>query len=1518
MRAPQTAGASQGSAAIPSSVGSPDDPDGALRYRLLRLQDEHGHIPDNAWVTALEQKKQMPHNQLVWPHEENLQNSERHTDKIHNPDLANIEPNAWSWLGPGNIGGRVRSILIHPTNPSIMWAGAVSGGIWKTTNGGQHWFPLNDFLPSLAISCMAMDPSNPNVLYAGTGESAGSQSYAPGAGIFKSMDGGETWFQLTSTTDPYGWRHINRIAINPSNGQVILAATSGGILRSTNGGASWSYTFFNTTMDVNFSPSNGNRAIAGSQSDGAAYYSFDGGINWSRAAGLPGTGRVEIAYAPNNPSIVYASVDANGGELYRSTDGGQSYVLRNTGNTYFRHSPGDAGSQGWYDNAVWVDPTNSNVVIVGGIDLWRSTDGGATIKRISRWWDAPNSAHADQHFIVEHPFFNGSTNMTVYFGNDGGVYRTDNVYTVVDSTGWIELNNNLGITQFYGAAGNAASGRIIGGTQDNGTLRYTGGTESWNTAAGGDGGECAFDPTDPNYFYGEYQYLGLHRSTDGGATGSHRITAGLTDAEQQTAMFVAPFVLDPNNPNTLIAGGASLWRSTNVKASTPNWTVIKPYNSNVGYVTAIAVAKGNSNVVWLAHSSGQIYFTTNGTATTPSWTRVDQSGFPYRFPTSITIDTNNHSRVFVTFGGFRPDNVWRTTNGGQTWTNLSSNLPEAPVYTFAMWHRNPNWLYVGTEIGVFATSDGGATWSPSNTGPANTAVDELFWMNDTLVAATHGRGLYKITVTDNNSPPTVSITNISSGSFFPALSSIPISANASDSDGSISRVDFYANNSLIGSVASAPYKLTWSNVPVGAYELTARATDNAGALTTSSPISVIVYTPYTISGRLADESGNSLAGVTMSLTRDGNDYGTRTTDAGGNYSFANLPSGNYVLTLALAGYSFSPASRSFANLNADVTADFTGTNRINVALSVNGATATASSTFGPGYPASAALDGDRRGLNWGNGGGWADATPDGFPDWIEVSFSGGKSINEIVVFMVQDDRFNPIEPFDSMTSTLYGLTDFVVQYWDGVNWQPVPGGSVVANNKVKRRFTFQSLITNKIRVFVNFSNGNYSRLTEIEAYASPPPAGLHYYPLPAPLRLLDTRPGQPACDTPGAPLTGGVARTQSMLPACVGIPAGAQALVGNVTVVNSLTPSAPGFVTLYPAGAPRPNASSVNYEAGGPVVVNNQFTVGFSGGAFNIYAQTTTHLVVDIIGYYAPPGSGGLYYHQLPAPVRLLDTRPGQPACDTPGTPLTGGVARTQSMLPSCAGIPAGARALVGNATVINTLSPRAPGFVTLYPNGAARPNASSINYEAGGPVVVNNSFAVGLDANNSFNIYALTGTHFVVDLIGYFSDQALDVNGSGLLYHPLPAPTRLLDTRPGQAACDASGVNLTGGITRMQAAVSGCTGIPAQARGVIGNVAVINNLTPSAPGFVTFYPAGAVRPNVSNVNYEAGGPVVVGNSLTVGLGGGAFDIFALTSTHLVTDLIGYYAPATPSRDRLNTVQKPIGQRDIVRQANSW
>jgi hypothetical protein len=407
-------------------------------------------------------------------------------------------------------------------------------------------------------------------------------------------------------------------------------------------------------------------------------------------------------------------------------------------------------------------------------------------------------------------------------------------------------------------------------------------------------------------------------------------------------------------------------------------------------------------------------------------------------------------------------------------------------------------------------------------------------------------------------------------------------------------------------------------------------------------------------------------------------------------------------------------------------------------------------------------------------------------------------------------------------------------------------------------------------------------------------AGLQYYPLPRPIRLFDTRapiPGFPACAYLNQPLLAGqeLARPAAGV-ACDGItiPANAQAIVGNATVVS---PAGAGFVTLWPDGQPRPSVSNLNYTAG--QVVPNAFTVGLGGsGMFRTFSSSTTHFIVDATGYFAPPGAGGLYYHPLPRPIRLFDTRapiPGFAACAYLNQPLVADAELARPARIACDGltIPADAQAIVGNATVVG---PSGAGFVTLWPNGPPRPPVSNLNYTAG--QVVPNAFTVGLGADGQFRTYTSASTHFIVDITGYYSPSQSDANGTGLLYNPLPRPIRLFDTRapiPGFAACEYLNQPLLADAELARQARITCDEItiPAAAQAIVGNATVAGAF---GSGFVTLWPNGPPRPPVSNLNYTAG--QVVPNAFTVGLGAdGQFRIYSSAGTHFIVDLTGYFAP---------------------------
>lgn len=735
----------------------PDNPERAFEWRRKAWLDENGQIPDGALRRALAQREEMLRR--------NVERGVGVAQAFGNGD--------WTELGPTNTSGRTRSLLIDPSDPQRVLAGSVGGGMWVSEDGGVSWAPVDDFLPNLAVCCLERDPNDADVIYAGTGEGYFNYDAINGDGIFKSTDGGTTWMQLPGTG---GWDSVNRISVSPTNSNIVLASVRyGGIYRSADGGMTWTNVrSAQGSFYVSFHPTDGTKAVAqiidydftaNDWFHGAAY-STDAGLTWTLASGLDHVfgfeSRIELAYAQSDPSIVYASCGADGGKVWRSTDGGQSYVQRTTS--------GSSGAS-WYYCPIWVDPTDPDFLLVGGAAISKSTDGGQTLTFLAQGYIQTTVPHPDIHGFFSDAGFDGTTDRRVYVVTDGGVYKSDNIYSATPSSGWARLDMGKRTVQFYGGAGDGPSGVIVGGTQDNGTLKVTPSQSDAVVTFGGDGGFCAVDPTNPNYVYGEYINLQIFRSTNGGQSGQY-IYNNLADAGS-AADFIAPFVLDPNDPNVMLAGGAHLWRSTNAKTSFAggvSWSAIK--DSVGSNISAIAVAPGNSDVIWVGHGNGNVYMTTNGTDASPSWTRVDNStvippvSLPNRDVTRIVIDPDESQRVWVAVGGFTSNNVWETTDGGVHWASVSGSgggaLPAAPVRGLARHPLDPDWWYVGTEVGVFATMDGGATWTTSNIGPASVSVDELVFLHGstTLLAATHGRGLWTVETaaapppdTDNDGVP---------------------------------------------------------------------------------------------------------------------------------------------------------------------------------------------------------------------------------------------------------------------------------------------------------------------------------------------------------------------------------------------------------------------------------------------------------------------------------------------------------------------------------------------------------------------------------------------------------------------------------------------------------------------------------------------------------------------------------------------------------------------------------------------
>jgi len=718
---------------------------------------------------------------------------------------------SWQDIGPGNIGGRTRTLVIDPTQPTTMYAAGVNGGVWKSLDAGVTWAPLDDFLPNLAVSALTVDPSNPNILYAGTGEGVFPGSQSPrGAGIFKTTDAGATWTLLPATASAVpasAFHYVNKIVISPTDSNRVYAATRTGVWRSLDAGATWSVVLANPRFIDTAVIQNTNGcdvgcldlvvrsdrtpdvllASFGSFERDGLYRSSDGGDSWVEFQTGANQGRMSLAIAPSNNDVMYISMADNGvggalGQLvsvFRSIDGGDTWTPRTdplhpfgpwllsnlTLATGCLASP--VYSQGWHDNALAVDPSDPDRVWIGGIDLFRSDDGGQTFGVASYWFGEQTAlvpvggyAHADQHTIVFHPGYDGVTNQTMYVGSDGGVFRTLNARAATSQEDcplpadqplpeivWAPLNNGYGVTQFYHGDSGQNTPAFVGGAQDNGSSQVlaVGAPNSWQSIFGGDGGYVAIDPTDAQTIYVEIQFFPeIRKSTNGGLSFA-LATNGITDTD---GLFITPFVMDQSDPNVLWTGGGRPWRTLDGAAT---WTAAGPNLLGAGTISALAIAPSDSNVVYLGYNNGRVARSTNALAPAPVWTLASNGLRFSAWISSMAVDPVDPNIAYATYSTFGGNHIYKTVDGGASWAPIDGvgvgALPDIPTHWAAVRACNAQQVYLGTELGVYASDDGGASWAPVVSGLPTTVVESLDFRSDReLVAFTHGRGAFLATL----------------------------------------------------------------------------------------------------------------------------------------------------------------------------------------------------------------------------------------------------------------------------------------------------------------------------------------------------------------------------------------------------------------------------------------------------------------------------------------------------------------------------------------------------------------------------------------------------------------------------------------------------------------------------------------------------------------------------------------------------------------------------------------------------
>lgn len=703
----------------------------------------------------------------------------------------------WAPLGPSTLAvnddpswidgiGRINCIAFHPTDSNTLWVGVAQGGVWKTVDGGASWMPLTDDLPILRISDIAVDPVDPDVIYISVGDFAyigvdlahanRKRHTHYGLGVYKTIDGGATWNPsgLSFELSEYDGSLIRRVLIHPDNRRHLLAVGTSGTWTSHDAGATWTHRLTQLIWDIERSPADPNvlyastgRLATFNMGTAGIIKSTDFGATWLPLASMiPGNEaqRIEIAVSPTDPNYVYAvasSLTSTFHSFVRSTNAGATWTVRASaaqGPNILggrNGSANDTRGQGTYDLAIIVDAKDRDRVFVGGINIWGTEDGGATWDGVTHWTPQyGRSIHADHHQFAYNPL-----NKRYYMCNDGGINTASEI--IIGSwsdaergtqsdwpTRWQNISSGLAITSFYRAGVSRDNfGYVIAGAQDNASFYFDG--TQWKHVFGGDGMDCFIDHSDPEMIYASSQFGVLIGSTDGGSSASY-LSFDILDEE--SGEWTTPFVMPPTG-NVMYAGFGNVWRS-NAGAS-PSWQRISNFADAPGLeyptpISALSVSLANPNYIYVGKRiwhmldiPTQAWMTPDGGAT---WRDIS-AGLPDSlYLTSIATHSSDANVAWATFGGFVDGvKVYKTTNAGATWTNISrnlSNLPANAIVHNAMGGVND--VYIGTDIGVYRTSDALSGWVPFSENLPNVIVSdlELHHASGTLYAATFGRGIW--------------------------------------------------------------------------------------------------------------------------------------------------------------------------------------------------------------------------------------------------------------------------------------------------------------------------------------------------------------------------------------------------------------------------------------------------------------------------------------------------------------------------------------------------------------------------------------------------------------------------------------------------------------------------------------------------------------------------------------------------------------------------------------------------------
>ena len=694
-------------------------------------------------------------------------------------------PLTWSFLGPNpilgdywanyaSVSGRVSSIAVDPRDGNVVYIGAAQGGVWKSSDGGATWAPLTDQLSSLASGCVTLDPHNPDVVYYGTGELHYSGDSFYGDGLFRSSDAGATWSKIASAATVGSY--ISRVRVSPADSNIVFVGSSSGFFRSTDRGASWNISFGAPPFpcdDIAISTTDPQKVFAARNSSGV-WRSTNGGVTFLKlAGGLPtsSVGRVQIAIAPSNGAVLYASYSNTSGALlgiYKSTNGGSTWTKQAAAPNYL-------GGQGWYDHFVVVSPTDANLCIAGGVypygagtqGVVKTTDGGASWADITAGVDG-STLHPDQHYGTFGP------DGTLWVANDGGVWKSIDL-----GAHWINCTAGLGIAQFYTVGLHPSDpSAILGGTQDNGTVRSSG-SLAWPEVIAGDGGPAVYESSDPGYYYSTYiRMKELYRWN--GPLFNADVSGPWEAAGDRADWCNSPLISDPASPNRILAGTHRVYESLTRGDS---WTLISGDLTGTpnGVLRALAVAPASPGMIYAGSSDGYVQVTVDDGAL---W-NLRNAGLPAQTVTDIVVDPLLSNHAYLSLDVTSGARVSKTDDAGVAWVDATGDLPVnlRGMSLAADWRASPERLYLGTDFGVYSSRDGGAHWLLAGMGLPNTAVYDLALdnVNSWLVAATHGRSMWRAFV--DAQAPTVTVYAPDGGEAWPLGSTRTITWAASDVSG---------------------------------------------------------------------------------------------------------------------------------------------------------------------------------------------------------------------------------------------------------------------------------------------------------------------------------------------------------------------------------------------------------------------------------------------------------------------------------------------------------------------------------------------------------------------------------------------------------------------------------------------------------------------------------------------------------------------------------------------------------------